>query len=200
MGCCAALSRKWRTLYWFAANALLANINVAANAAKAYLNTGCDLFRIMSILPPAVNFEEMATFEILRQKRRRQRANDVIWPNQNSKPAADDVLTIHAVHIISEFLEANADTVFTTPEARWRAFVQFQVDHLVRATGGGKFHLELTPSQRMALVDLIGEMLRCTYPHTEEFVDCSGPTEISTTPGDLLIVTNAQYQPMKGET
>jgi hypothetical protein len=43
--------------------------------------------------------------------------------NQNSKPKLDDALTIHAVHIVSEFLEASGDTVFATPDARWRAFV-----------------------------------------------------------------------------
>jgi hypothetical protein len=118
--------------------------------------------------------------------------------NQNSKLAADDALTIHAVHIIGEFLEANADTVFATPEKRWRAFVQFQVNQLVRLMGGGKFHLELTPSQRMALLDLIAEHLR-RPDAIEQFIDCSNNNV--TTPGDLQqMVTNAQYQPLKGET
>jgi len=114
--------------------------------------------------------------------------------NQNSKRPAvktDDALTIHAVHIIGEFLQANADTVFTTDEARWRAFVQFQVDHLIRCTGAGKFHIELTQSQRMALLDLIAEHLR-RPDATEQFIDCS--TSNVTTPGDLLlVVTDALY-------
>jgi hypothetical protein len=123
---------------------------------------------------------------------------DPMGENQNSKPKLDDALTIHAVHIISEFLEASGDTVFATPEARWRAFVQFQVDHLVKHTGGGKFHLELTPSQRMAVLDLIAEHLR-RPDAIEQFIDCSNDNV--TTPGDLLqMVTNAQFQPLKGET
>jgi hypothetical protein len=93
-------------------------------------------------------------------------------------------LTIHAVHIISEFLEASGDTVFARPDARWRAFVQFQ--------------LELTPSQRMALLDLIAEHLR-RPDAIEQFIDCSNDNV--TTPGDLLqMVTNAQFQTLKGET
>jgi hypothetical protein len=68
---------------------------------------------------------------------------------------------------------------------RWRAFVQFQVDHLVGLMGGGKFHLELTPSQRMALLDVFVEYMR--HPDfTEVIADCSTPDNKETTVGDFI--------------
>ena len=57
-----------------------------------------------------------------------------------------------------------------------------------------KYLVELTPSQRMALIDLITETLRCTCEaKVEEFVDCSVTPAIVTTPGQLLrLVSDAK--------
>jgi hypothetical protein len=58
----------------------------------------------------------------------------------------------------------------------------------------GKFIVELTHSQQMALIDLISAALRCTCEsRLEEFVDCSVSPTVVTTPGQLLrLVSDAR--------
>jgi hypothetical protein len=63
----------------------------------------------------------------------------------------------------------------------------------------GKFLLELTRSQQMALLDMIMEHLRCAAA-TGVFVNCSESPAVETTPGDLLtLVTEARYVPSAEE-
>ena len=107
---------------------------------------------------------------------------------------SSDPLIIHAGHTILDFRRAHEGETFVSPEAEWRAYVAFQSTALLRITGNGKYHLELTISQRMALLTMIGEVLACTCPHAEEFIDCSSATETKTTPGDhLKLVMEATF-------
>lgn len=59
----------------------------------------------------------------------------------------------------------------------------------------GKYELQLSRSQQMALIDLIAHMLRCRCEQrTEEFIDCSEHRPIRTTPGELLrVVSDAKF-------
>jgi hypothetical protein len=61
----------------------------------------------------------------------------------------------------------------------------------------GKFVLELTHSQQMALIDLISGSLRCRCDgRVEEYVDCSQQPSVVTTPGQLLrLVSEAKPVP-----
>jgi hypothetical protein len=62
----------------------------------------------------------------------------------------------------------------------------------------GKFHLELTRSQQMALIDVIAEFIREST--TESFTDCSTNPSTVTTPGELLrLVSDAKYIPAPAE-
>lgn len=45
--------------------------------------------------------------------------------------------------------------------------------------------VEITESQRMALVTLLGEYIR-TPEHTEVFINCSEPIAVETTPEELF--------------
>lgn len=65
----------------------------------------------------------------------------------------------------------------------------------------GKFQLELTHSQHMALLDLITAAIRCNCDaRIEELVNCSTSPETITTPGELLrIVSDARYTPAPEE-
>jgi hypothetical protein len=65
----------------------------------------------------------------------------------------------------------------------------------------GKFQLELSHSQHMALLDLIAAALRCGCDaRVDEFVNCSTAPATVTTPGELLrIVSDARYTPAPEE-
>jgi Family of unknown function (DUF6166) len=108
-----------------------------------------------------------------------------------------DPLVIHAMHTVLDFRRAHQGNAFVSPEAEWRSFVAFQTTALLRAATGGKYHLQMTRSQQMALIDLIGEVLICSCPHVDRFIDCSSDPAISTTPGDLLrLISEAVYEPL----
>jgi hypothetical protein len=63
----------------------------------------------------------------------------------------------------------------------------------------GKFTLELTPSQKMALTDALVEHIRC-HGSTEVFVNCSESPAVETSIGELIrIVTDARYVPAPEE-
>jgi len=48
-----------------------------------------------------------------------------------------------------------------------------------------KYHIELTRSQQMALIDLIAHFIHCSCDQRiVQFIDCS--TDAVTTPGELL--------------
>jgi hypothetical protein len=59
----------------------------------------------------------------------------------------------------------------------------------------GAFILALTKSQRMALLDLISEHLRCPKENqTEEFIDCSTEPPTRTTAGDILrLISSSEW-------
>lgn len=61
----------------------------------------------------------------------------------------------------------------------------------------GKFVVELTRSQQMALIDLISAALGCGCDcRVAEFVDCSEHPAVVTTPGQLLrLVAGAKPAP-----
>jgi hypothetical protein len=61
----------------------------------------------------------------------------------------------------------------------------------------GKFVVELTHSQQMALIDLISGSLRCACDcRVEEFVDASQHPAVVTTPAQLLrLVSDAKPLP-----
>jgi len=60
----------------------------------------------------------------------------------------------------------------------------------------GAFILSFSNSQRMALLDLIGEHLRCPKENqTEEFVDASTQPPTVTTASDLLrLISSAKWK------
>ena len=63
----------------------------------------------------------------------------------------------------------------------------------------GKFAIELTMSQKMALTDALVEHIRCPGS-TEVFVNCSEEPAIETTIGELIrVVTEAKYIPAPAE-
>jgi hypothetical protein len=63
----------------------------------------------------------------------------------------------------------------------------------------GKFIVELTISQRMAMTDALVEHIRCPNS-TERFVDCSEDPAVETTISDLLrLLTDAKYIPAEAE-
>jgi hypothetical protein len=63
----------------------------------------------------------------------------------------------------------------------------------------GKFQLEITRSQQMALLDLIMEHLG-RKDSTEVFINCSESPEVETTPGELLaLISKAHYEPSPEE-
>ncbi len=63
----------------------------------------------------------------------------------------------------------------------------------------GKFTMELTMSQKMALTDALVEHIRCPNS-TEVFVDCSQEPAIETSIGELIrLVTDAKYVPAPAE-
>jgi hypothetical protein len=61
----------------------------------------------------------------------------------------------------------------------------------------GKYHVKLSRSQQMALIDLISSTLRCRCDsRLEQFVDCSTSPTTVTTPGELLrLVSGAKHKP-----
>jgi hypothetical protein len=63
----------------------------------------------------------------------------------------------------------------------------------------GKFTIELTMSQKMALTDALVEHIRCPNS-TEVFVNCSEQPPIETSIGELIrLVTDARYVPAPAE-
>jgi hypothetical protein len=63
----------------------------------------------------------------------------------------------------------------------------------------GKFTLELTLSEKMALTDALVEHIRCPNS-TEVFVNCSEAPPVETTIGELIrLVTDAKYVPAPEE-
>jgi hypothetical protein len=63
----------------------------------------------------------------------------------------------------------------------------------------GKFTIELTMSQKMALTDALVEHIRCPNS-TEVFVNCSEQPPIETSIGELIrLVTDARYIPAPAE-
>lgn len=63
----------------------------------------------------------------------------------------------------------------------------------------GKFTIELTMSQKMALTDALVEHIRCPNS-TEVFVNCSETPPIETSIGELIrLVTDAKYIPAPAE-
>ena len=66
---------------------------------------------------------------------------------------------------------------------------------------GGKYELQLSRSQHMALLDLNASSLRCRCDaRIEQFVNVSESPEVVTTPGELLrLVSDARYIPAPAE-
>jgi hypothetical protein len=66
-------------------------------------------------------------------------------------------------------------------------------------TTSGKFVLELTPSQKMALTDALLEHIGYKGS-TEVFVNCSEEPAVETSIGELIrIITDARYTPAPEE-
>jgi hypothetical protein len=65
----------------------------------------------------------------------------------------------------------------------------------------GKYELQLSRSQQMALLDLIASAIRCRCDsRVEEFVNVSESPPVVTTPGELLrLVSDARYIPAPEE-